>query len=86
MYPFPFQVIIDHGLGEKSKDDYLLAQQSCNAILKIVPSKLKQDDPDSPPKFSPDHTLFIKLEDLLVTGLSNKANQEYMPMARWVIH
>ena len=62
----------------------MLAQQSCNALLKIVPSKLKQDDPDAPPKFKPDHLLFTKLEDLLVTGLNNKSNQEYMPMARRV--
>eukprot|EP00088_Acartia_fossae_P034161 TRINITY_DN3502_c0_g1_i7.p1 TRINITY_DN3502_c0_g1~~TRINITY_DN3502_c0_g1_i7.p1 ORF type:complete len:851 (-),score=279.90 TRINITY_DN3502_c0_g1_i7:275-2503(-) len=76
------QVIIDHGLGDKNKDDYLLAQHSCNALLKIVPSKLKQDDPDAPPKFKPDHALFLKLEELIVSGLTNKDNRDYMPMAR----
>lgn len=76
------QVIIDHGLGDKYGEDYELAQLCCLALLKIVPSKLKQDDPDSPQKFKSDHLLFEKLEKLIVTGLSNKANRNYMPMAR----
>ena len=42
---------MDHGLGEKGEQNLELAQQACNALLKIVPAKLKQDDPDPPFKF-----------------------------------
>ena len=45
------KVIVDHGLGEKGEQNLELAQQACNALLKIVPAKLKQDDPDPPFKF-----------------------------------
>ena len=33
---------MEHGLGEKGENNFKLAQQSCNSLLKLVPLKLKQ--------------------------------------------
>jgi hypothetical protein len=45
-----FQVIVEHGLGERATTDFRLARNSCEALLRLVPAKLKQDDPNPPLK------------------------------------
>jgi len=79
------QVIIDHGLSERGEQDYQLVRESCNALIKMVPDKLKQDDPEPPLKYKPEHKLFQRLEALLVEGLYNKLDPHYMPMAKSIL-
>eukprot|EP00092_Neocalanus_flemingeri_P032797 GFUD01035670.1.p1 GENE.GFUD01035670.1~~GFUD01035670.1.p1 ORF type:complete len:1485 (+),score=509.47 GFUD01035670.1:55-4509(+) len=76
------QVIVDHGLGEKGQLDFRLAQHACQALLRMVPTKLKQDDPNPPTKFEAEHQIFQQLEKLLVDGVEFKQDQHYMPMAK----
>jgi len=76
------QVIVDHGLGDKGQFDFRLVQHSCQALLRMVPAKLKQDDPNPPTKFETDHQIFQQLEKLLVSGIDLKQDQHYMPMAK----
>jgi len=76
------QVIVDHGLGDKGQLDFRLVQHSCQALLRMVPAKLKQDDPNPPTKFEIDHQIFQKLEQLLVEGIEFRKDQHYMPMAK----
>ena len=60
------QNIIDFGLTDRAMTDFRLASYSCTALLKMVPSKLSQEDPNPPRKYEPDHQLFQKIENLLV--------------------
>jgi len=76
------QVIVDHGLGDRGQMDFRLAQHSCQALLRMVPTKLKQDDPNPPTKFEIDHQIFQKLEKLLVEGIELKKDEHYLPMAK----
>jgi len=76
------QVIIDHGLGEKGMEDLRLAQHSCEALLRMAPSKLKQDDPNPPTKMLKDCFLFQRLEILLIEGVDKEENSHYLPMAQ----
>jgi len=76
------QVIVDHGLGDRGQLDFRLAQHACQALLRMVPAKLKQDDPNPPTKFEADHQIFQQLEKLLVEGIELKQDQHYMPMAK----
>jgi len=76
------QVIVDYGLGDRGQLDFRLAQHSCQALLRMVPVKLKQDDPNPPTKFEIDHQVFQKLEKLLVEGIELKQDQHYLPMAK----
>merc|ERR1719369_937039 len=76
------QVIADHGLGDRGQLDFRLAQHSCQALLRMVPTKLKQDDPNPPTKFETDHQIFQKLEKLLVEGIELKKDEHYLPMAK----
>jgi len=76
------QVIVDHGLGDKGQMDFRLVQHSCQALLRMVPAKLKQDDPNPPTKFDSHHIIFQKLEKLLVEGIEFKKDQHYIPMAK----
>jgi hypothetical protein len=69
-------------LGPKGEADFRLAQLSFNVILKMVPEKLKQDDPEAPTKFQSDHELLIRLEKLLVDGAFVKTDPHYLPMAK----
>ena len=83
MNPCPLvQVILDHGLGTKGEADFRLAQYAFSALLKMVPEKLKQDDPDSPTKFQPDHQLLGRIETLIVDGIFVKTDPHYLPMVK----
>ena len=62
------QNIIDFGLGEKGLNDFRLAGHSCQTLLRMVPNKLNQEDPNPPKKFDTDHQLFQQIEKLLVEG------------------
>ena len=62
------QNIIDFGLGEKGLHDFRLAGHSCQTLLRMVPTKLNQEDQNPPKKFDTDHLLFQQIEKLLVEG------------------
>ena len=76
------QNIIDFGLSDRGMTDFRLASYSCQALLKMVPGKLSQEDPNPPKKYEPEHQLFVKLETLLVEGILEKKDSHYMPMAK----
>jgi len=76
------QVIIDHGLGDRGLEDLRLAQHSCEALLRMAPTKLKQDDPNPPAKMLKDCQLFKRLEILLISGLDREETTHYLPMAQ----
>ena len=78
------QNIVDFGLSEKIEGyyDFRLASYSCQALLRLVPPKLSQEDPNPPKKFDTDHKMFQQLERLLVEGIEYQKDVHYMPMAK----
>jgi len=80
------EVIVNHGLGAKAETDFLLARESCVAILKLLPAKLKTDSPDPPTRFPSDHEIFKRLEILLVTGINRQKDPHFMPMAKQALN
>lgn len=79
-------VIVDHGLGPKAETDCQLARESCVALLKVVPAKVKTDSPDPPLRFATDHDIFKRLELLVVDGIKRKKDPHYMPMAKQALN
>jgi len=71
--------IVEFGLGGM---DFRMAQHSCQALLKLVPEKINQEDQDPPKKFDCDHQMFQELERLLVEGVDIKDDKHYVPMAK----
>ena len=77
------QNIIDFGLTwEQGTFDFRLASYSCQALHRMVPSKLNQEDPNPPKKYESDHKLFQQLEKILVEGVEFKHDTHFMPMAK----
>jgi len=76
------QNIIDFGLSHRGQFDFRLASYSCQSLLRMVPSKLSQEDPLPPKKYDSDHPMLVQLEKLLVEGITFKQDNHYMPMAK----
>ena len=77
------QNIIDFGLAsDQGTFDFRLASYSCQALHRMVPSKLNQEDPNPPKKYESDHKLFQQLEKILVEGIEFKQDTHFMPMAK----
>jgi len=79
-------VIVDHGLGPMAEIDCQLARESCVALLKMVPAKMKTDSPDPPQRFATDDNIFIRLELLVVDGIKRQKDPHYMPMAKQALN
>uniref|UniRef100_A0A6P8PGL9 Condensin complex subunit 1 n=1 Tax=Geotrypetes seraphini TaxID=260995 RepID=A0A6P8PGL9_GEOSA len=63
--------LVSVGLGEKVQEDYQLAQEVCNCILKITNSKkLAMSEKDSPFRLASDHILFERLTNAIIEGIS----------------
>lgn len=76
------QVVVDHGLGERAMQDFRLARNSCEALLRLVPAKLKQDDPSTPVKYPREHAVFQRLWALVTEGMWQERDPHWMPMAK----
>ena len=76
------QNIVDFGLTDRGQFDFRLASYSCQALLRMVPTKINQEDPNPPKKYDSEHQMFQQLEKLLVEGIEFKKDSHYMPMAK----
>merc|ERR1719219_1945815 len=75
-------VIVDNGLSERATLDFRLARNSCEALLRLVPTKLKQDDPNPPTKYARDHPIFQMIWILITEGIWREEDSHWMPMAK----
>jgi len=76
------QVIVDHGLSDRAAADFRLARNSCEALLRLVPEKLKQDDPNPPTKYPKDNPVLQKIWTLITEGMWTENDPHWMPMAK----
>ncbi|XP_076451927.1 condensin complex subunit 1-like isoform X3 [Babylonia areolata] len=72
-------VLIEEGLGPRADGDQLLAQAACQALLKLATKKKKGQTTTEPFRLPPDHRLFSRLTELLVTGMQ-KESKYWVPL------
>jgi condensin complex subunit 1 len=75
--------LIKEGLGPRADSDFLLARDTCLALIKLAP---KSKSVDKPYRFSPDHELFERLSHLLVDGITQLDKVNWIPMAEQAIN
>ena len=51
-------------------------------LFRLVPTKLKQDDPNPPTKYARDHPIFQKIWILITEGIWREEDSHWMPMAK----
>ena len=73
-------VLIEHGLT-KTHNNYLLARDTCSAILKLTlkTNKFETDSSKEVFRLPSDHNLFTKLELMVVEGLTNIEDMSWTP-------
>ena len=76
-------VLVEHGLETR---DMKFAHDTCVALQRISSSSSKSQPTDiGPCRLDPDHKLFVKLENLLINGIGNKKDDQYVAMAQQAI-
>ncbi|XP_065559402.1 condensin complex subunit 1-like [Artemia franciscana] len=73
-------VLISVGLGDRGKEDFRLAYETCSALLKLVPDRIKSDSLTPPLRFEEDHLMFRNLKEILVSGITKMEDTYYIPM------
>ena len=73
-------VLVEHGLTYKS-NSYLLARDTCSAILKINGKKNTLGSSSEPYRLPTDHNLFARLETMIVEGLTRLADMTWVPFS-----
>ncbi|XP_077998535.1 condensin complex subunit 1-like [Glandiceps talaboti] len=75
-------VIVSTGLGERAVNDFMLVRDTCNALLKLTKKKkLKGAVAEEPLRFPQDHDMFVKLTNVMVTGIERYSDKFWIPMA-----
>ncbi|KAL8621609.1 hypothetical protein ACOMHN_036842 [Nucella lapillus] len=78
------EVLIEEGLGPRADDDPLLVQAACQALLKMATKKEKGQTAKEPFRLPPDHALFSRLAELLITGMK-KEGRFWVPLAEQAV-
>ena len=73
-------VLIEHGLTYKS-NNFLLARDTCSAILKINGKKKTFGGSAEPYRLPTDHTLFTRLETMILEGLARLSDMTWVPFS-----
>ncbi|GFR65797.1 condensin complex subunit 1 [Elysia marginata] len=76
------EVLVQEGLGQRAEKDYLLAQGTCQTLLKITATPREKGKPAPEPfRLPAEHDLFKRLKAILVKGLCDSTNQLWIPLA-----
>eukprot|EP00794_Sanderia_malayensis_P003745 gene3745-4267_t len=62
--------LVSNGLGQRGKEDFLLAVNTCGVLLKLVDNAVLGGSDKEPFRFPETHEIFEKLNIILVTGLT----------------
>ncbi|XP_066912331.1 condensin complex subunit 1-like [Clytia hemisphaerica] len=71
-------VLVEHGL--KYKSNFLLARDTCNAILKIK-EKQKLGENKEPFRLPTEHGVFVQLESMILEGLAQLNDMTWVPFS-----
>ena len=62
-------VLVKEGLGERAESDFILARDTCLALLKLGPPKRVQGQLQAEPlRFPQNYQMFERLQTLLIDG------------------
>ncbi|KAJ7379614.1 meiotic chromosome condensation [Desmophyllum pertusum] len=74
-------VLVSTGLGPRAEDDFLLARDTCVALLKLGKTHKKPGcSAEEPFRFASSHVIFERLTGILVSGVRKLDNPEWSPM------
>ncbi|XP_070560344.1 condensin complex subunit 1-like [Ptychodera flava] len=80
-------VLVNTGLGERAGNDFMLARDTCVALMKLTcRKKIKGSVGEEPLKFPMDHEMFKRLVDLMVKGIEKLDDKFWVPMAEQAIN
>ncbi|XP_046850199.1 condensin complex subunit 1-like isoform X2 [Xenia sp. Carnegie-2017] len=77
-------VLVTIGLCDQAKDDSLLVKDTCTMMLKLN-SDLKVYEKQRPLRFTSDHVMFQRLNDILVSSITTNMQGMWVPMAEEAI-
>ncbi|KAH9513584.1 Condensin complex subunit 1 [Bulinus truncatus] len=76
------ELLVQEGLGPRGETDYLLAQGTCQVLLKLVPgSKEKGTLSSEPFRFEAEHSMFHHLKSILLKGVTDMGLHHWIPLA-----
>ncbi|XP_071805504.1 condensin complex subunit 1-like [Asterias amurensis] len=80
-------LLVSEGLGERGQRDFILARDTCLALLKTVKAgKPKVLDGEEPFRFPADHQIFTRLSTILITGVSDLEKVHWLPLAEQAVN
>nr|XP_054768299.1 condensin complex subunit 1-like [Lytechinus pictus] len=80
------EVLVSEGLGERGMKDFMLAKDTCLALLKLVGNeKPKVLSGKEQFRFDSTHEIFSKLGDILVQGMTEQENKYWVPLAETAV-
>lgn len=78
--------LVSVGLGERAKSDFMLAKETCIALLKIKTGKPSMESKDPPFRMKETENIFIRLTELLVEGITNEKDFNWIPFAEQAVN
>ncbi|XP_061198116.1 condensin complex subunit 1-like [Saccostrea echinata] len=80
-------VLVKEGLGERADSDFILARDTCLALLKLGPPKKVQGQLQAEPfRFPQNHDMFDRIQTLLINGVQQLDNPYWIPFAEQAIN
>ncbi|XP_071502768.1 condensin complex subunit 1-like [Diadema antillarum] len=80
------EVLVSEGLGERGEKNFLLAKDTCLALLKLVGNKKpKVLSGKEQFRFPSTHKIFTRLDDILVKGMNELENGYWVPLAETAV-
>ncbi|KAK3104798.1 hypothetical protein FSP39_010318 [Pinctada imbricata] len=80
-------VLVKEGLGDRAVNDFILARDTCLALLKLGTKKKAQGAlPPEPYRLPQGHEMFTRLHDILVNGSSQLNNPYWVPLSEQAVN
>ncbi|KAL5015272.1 hypothetical protein ScPMuIL_009542 [Solemya velum] len=80
------EVLVKEGLGPRAEADFVLARNTCTALLKLAASKkMKGELASEPFRLSETHEIFTRLTGILVVGIQQLKNHYWIPLAEQAV-
>lgn len=79
-------VMVSEGLGPRGESDFILARDTCLALLTLSNSKrMKGQVASKPFRLPQDHEMFTRLSHILVKGVDDVENRYWIPLAEQAV-
>lgn len=80
------EILVKEGLGARATTDFVLAKDTCVALLRLgIDKKAKGAVASKPYRLPEDHDMFLRLSELLINGVSDEKNMHWIPLAEQAV-